>query len=45
MKICIGADKMHSKFNMRNLFVELNEPQNQYVHAMEMGWGLCKLTY
>lgn len=26
MKICMGADKKHSKFNRRNLFVELNEP-------------------
>lgn len=33
MEICISADKMHSKFNMRNLFVELNEP-----HYMFMSW-------
>lgn len=39
MKICMGADKKHSKFNMRNLFVELNE-----LHYMLMSWkwiGFC----
>lgn len=45
MKICIGADNIHRKCNMRSVFVELNEPQNSYVRVMEMGWVLYKLAY
>lgn len=45
MKIYMGADKRHSKFNMRNVFIELIEPQNYYVHVTGMGWVLYKLTY
>ena len=27
---------LHSKFNIRIIFIELNEPQNQYIHARQI---------
>lgn len=35
MEIFIGADKIHSKFNIRSIFIELNEPQNQYIYSFQ----------
>ena len=47
MKIFIGADKMHSKCNMRSIFIELSEPQNWYVclcPAPGLGFGQANIV-